>query len=436
MKRFLPPDFSTAVPLGEGGQARTWLCWQNAPGRWVVVKTDPQERGELEAEAELLERLPGAPVPALLEKDLSSPRPWIAMSWIDGIRLDALPHDLDERERLAIVAAAARSVAALHSRNVIHGDLAPANLLALPAGEVLLVDLGMASIGGARTGGTWETFSPERLQGKPASPASDVFALGVLALRLLGRLPICWTSSRTDWSRAVLDDSLRALVADIPVLARATAASPSLRPSALELAHALGENASHWPQERLRRKAHDDFDILLHTAIEQHTHQKRWSDAWRLQRERIERSDDPEPLLPELGRFARERDKLKRRNGPLLLGAFALSFILLGIAILALHPSRVASKSVSLIKAPQPEFVSWPSSPAESFPLPSIPPGASLRVDGLPTDMPDDGLLLLATGRHHIQLRDAVGMPLLDTFWIAAKPNPHRHSSTPLEKAK
>ena len=434
MKDALPSGFTAGIPLGEGGQARTWLCWQDVPGRWVVLKTDPQERGELEAEAELLERLPGAPVPALLGKDFSASRPWIAISWIDGVRLDALPSDLDERECLAIVAAAARSVAALHSRGVVHGDLSPANLLALPAGEVLLVDLGMASIGGARTGGTWETFSPERLQGRPASPASDVFALGVLALRLLGRLPPLWTGSRAEWNRAVMEDGLPALAHGHRILARTTAAEPSQRPSALELAHALAESASFWPQERLRRRARDSFDLLLEAAIERQVHLKHWSDAWRLQRERIEHAVDPEPLLPELGRFARERDKGKRRNGPWIA---ALALLLFAIALASIHllrPAPMLPKSVRSTALPA-EFVFWPSSPTESFPLPSLPPGASLRVDGLPTDMPEDGTLLLATGRHHIELRDAVGISLLDTFWIATTSSRKRISDTLLEIA-
>lgn len=438
----LPDGFSAGIPLGEGGQARTWLAWRDDPGRWVVVKTDPRDRGELRAEAELLERLPGAPVPALLAKDMESAHPWIAMSWIDGVRLDALPPDLEDAERLTLVAAAARSVAALHGRSVVHGDLSPANLLALPNGEVLLVDLGMASFGDSRLHGTWETISPERLRGKPASPASDVFALGVLALRLMGRLPQAWTSSREEWTSAVLDDALPALTTDIPMLARAVDASPENRPGALELASELARSGTSWPVERLRRKAQSDLDALLRDAIAGGVRFRRWSDAWRWQRERIERSDDPETLLPDLGRYAREREAHTRRHMPWLAAAIALlvgSGALCGYLVLARKPLPAApsaprSRETTPWDDPGPF---WTSSATEVFPLPAPPPGASLRVDGLPTDMPSNGILLLSPGRHRIQMRDAVGVAFLDTIWLgprgdeAAIPHPLPRTEPP-----
>jgi len=422
----LPPGFSAGIPLGEGGQARTWLAWQDDPGRWVVVKTDPRDRGELRAEAELLERLPGAPVPALLAKDMESAHPWIAMSWIDGVRLDALPPDLEDAERLTLVAAAARSVGALHSRSVVHGDLSPANLLALPNGEVLLVDLGMASFGDSRLRGTWETISPERLRGKPASPASDVFALGVLALRLMGRLPPAWTSSREEWTSAVLDDALPALASDIPALARAVDASPENRPSALDLASEVVRRGTSWPNERLRRKAQADLDALFRDAIAAGVKFRRWNDAWRWQRERIERSDDPETLLPDLGRYAREREAHGRRHMPWLAAAVVVLLVCGGLCaylVVARKPVPAANPA-SLARETAPwddPGPFWTSSATEVFPLPAPPPGASLRVDGLPTDMPANGILLLSPGRHRIQMRDAVGVALLDTIWLGPK---------------
>lgn len=421
MKLSPPQGFSAGVPLGGGGQARTWLAWQDVPGRWVVVKTDPRDPHELRAEAELLERLPGAPVPALLDKSLESSRPWIAMSWIDGVPLDNLPSDLDATERLALVSSAARTVASLHTRGVVHGDLSMANLVAIPTGEVLAIDLGMASIGDLPLQGTWETLSPERLAGRPATPASDVFALGVLCLRLLGRLPEAWIATREEWTSAVLEEGLSSLASDLPVVARAVDLNPQCRPTALELAGSLGSRPQDWPREGLRRQAWSRLENLLTEAIRHAEASGAWNDAWRWQRERLERSDDPELLLPDLGRYARLRASSRRpRTVWILLGAAVLA---LAVAIALIVRPHVRSSGVPVRAAPRTPGWADPSHPfgptaVESFPLPSLPPGASLRVDGLPTDMPSDGRLLLGTGRHRIQLRDAVGLLILDTVWL------------------
>lgn len=430
----LPRGFSAPVSLGEGGQARTWLAWQDQPGRWVVLKNDPKDRGELRAEADLLTGLSGAPVPSLLDKDLDGLRPWIAMDWIDGLRLDRVPQDFEAAEILALVSAAARTVSLLHNRGIVHGDLSPANLLALPSGEVLAVDLGLASFGEARLQGSWETISPERLQGNPASPASDVFSLGVLALRLLGRLPGSWTSSRQEWTLAVLEDALPELARDIPTLALAVAPSPDQRPSAADLARVLATLADPWPGERLRRRSAEELDALLERAIVEAARNRQWAWAWRWQRERIERADDPEPLLPDLGRFARERDRTRGRRRPWILAGIgtlvvAIAAMLLfspGMGDAPVPRSGPPSRDPSWEPAPQ----DWISTQTQAFPLPAAPPGGSLRVDGLLTDMPSDGLLLLSRGRHRIQMRDAVGVLLLDTIWLADVPRGAGPAST------
>ena len=436
----LPKGFSAPVSLGEGGQARTWLAWQDQPGRWVVLKNDPKDRGELRAEADLLSRLSGAPVPSLLDKDLEGPRPWIAMDWIDGLRLDRLPRDLEPTEILAVVAAAARTVSLLHNRGVVHGDLSPVNLLALPSGEVLAVDLGLASFGDARVQGSWETISPERLQGNPASPASDVFSLGVLALRLLGRLPATWTSSRQEWSLAVLEDALPELARDIPCLALAVAPTPDQRPTASELAVQLGSLADSWPGERLRRRSAEELDALLERAIVEASRLRQWAWAWRWQRERIERADDPEALLPDLGRFARERDRTNGSRRPWILAGIG-SLLVAGVATYLLSTEERTTPAPRSAASPtgpswEPEAPEWTPAPSEVFVLPAAPPGGSLRVDGLPTDMPADGLLPLSRGRHRIQMRDAVGVLLLDTIWLTDAPRATIPSALPSSPAE
>jgi serine/threonine-protein kinase len=141
-------------------------------------------------------------------------RPYIAMRYIAGPTLEQRIREagpLPIRDVVRIAAQIGSGIDALHAHGIVHRDIKPANIL-ICEGSACLTDFGVAKGRGfsklTKTGGivgTLNYLAPERLQGQPATPQSDIYALGCVVYEALAGKPPFSGKSMFEIGMAVLD---------------------------------------------------------------------------------------------------------------------------------------------------------------------------------------------------------------------------------------
>lgn len=222
--------------LGRGGMAAVFLAFDPALERRVAIKMLlPEIAGDQDVAERFLRE--GRTVASLQHPNVVSVYSVrggqgtnaIVMQFVDGRSLDTVV----SAQRLLPLQAAGLILSQVsaglqhaHERGVIHRDVKPANVLISRDGRAVVSDFGIArrndGSASTKTGmvlGTWDYMSPEQRSGERVMPATDQYALGVMAFELLtGTLP--FTGDLGAVMRAhMLNDppSLRGLRAEIPL---------------------------------------------------------------------------------------------------------------------------------------------------------------------------------------------------------------------------
>ncbi|RCV48986.1 serine/threonine-protein kinase [Marinitenerispora sediminis] len=258
----VPPDLTPLAPedprtvgryalVGRVGSGQTGAVYaavdpEAAADRVLVVKTlrparvpDEATRGRLDQRLRVLATVDGRCYVPPVEFDAFADPAWLAMPYVGGIPLAQFVRrrgPLAQGRLVALAAAVAEGLAALHGKGLAHGDLKPGNIVLASSGPRLLDCALPGDESTRRFAAGW--LAPERHRGEPPRAVGDVFAWGaVTAFAATGRLPFGMGEPEAVAARVLEDEPDIAGVPPelAPLVRRALAKEPDDRPTGREL---------------------------------------------------------------------------------------------------------------------------------------------------------------------------------------------------------
>ena len=250
--------YELAGLIATGGMGQVWLGHDTLLARDVAVKVlrseyagDPTFVARFRTEARLAAGLVHPNIAALFDYGEVAPagpfdehRAYLVMELVRGESLSTVlkrEGRLPVERTLDVLAQSAAGLAAAHGAGVVHRDVKPGNVLLGTDGAVKLTDFGVAvsatSVPLTSTGeviGTANYLSPEQAQGHKATPASDVYALGLIGYECLAGHRGFEGGTPTQIALRQITDHPAPLPADVPepvrrLIDRAITKDPQLR---------------------------------------------------------------------------------------------------------------------------------------------------------------------------------------------------------------
>lgn len=312
-------EYQPIRPLGSGGMGELYLASRKGPAgfeRYVAIKRirNVEDRGEeyierFLSEARLAAQLRHPNIVSVYDLGRTEDGWFIVMEYLCGASLLEIRRRAKERKEhiplefvVAITECACRGLARAHQAGIVHRDVSPHNIMVTFEGDVKVVDFGIAKEHGVaddvpspsedrdatpdssdltRTGivvGKRAYLAPERIAGTAATPASDIFSLGVVLYELLSLRRPFLGKKPTELARAILTGhypALDRLRPDVPG-PLAEIVYKALEPK-IEIRYAQAGDMANDLRLVARDLPHADVGALLKTWFP-----KKWDDEERM----------------------------------------------------------------------------------------------------------------------------------------------------------
>jgi serine/threonine-protein kinase len=211
--------------LGQGGMGLVYRAYDTVVRREVAVKTildipDPASLQLFYKECDVLASMSHPNIVEIFDigefEDEGKKKPYFVMPLLPGTTLDHFirksSHRLTVERTVEIISQTCRGLQAAHERGLVHRDLKPSNIFVMEDDSVKIIDFGVAHMTDTHTTrgqkGTLLYMSPEQIQLKPITAASDIFSLSVVCYEAL--------TGRHPFQRAKLDELVEAILNQIP----------------------------------------------------------------------------------------------------------------------------------------------------------------------------------------------------------------------------
>jgi serine/threonine-protein kinase len=214
--------------LGQGGMGLVYRAYDTVVRREVAVKTildipDPASLQLFYKECDVLASMSHPNIVEIFDigefEEEGKKKPYFVMPLLPGTTLEHFirkaSHRLTVERTIDIMSQTCRGLQAAHERGLVHRDLKPSNIFVMEDDSVKIIDFGVAHMADAHTTraqkGTLLYMSPEQIELKPLSAASDLFSLSVVCYEAL--------TGRNPFQRARADEVVDAILRHIPPLA-------------------------------------------------------------------------------------------------------------------------------------------------------------------------------------------------------------------------